>query len=124
MSELPCNVKLQIQPSCGFVIQLVRMALLKAIAKEDCESTTNGTGPFFLYGTQNVNNTYSVSNNTIALGSYTLTAVINGIEHPSMDFFVDDKVRCCSRIHHFHKSSTDDAGCIATMVSSFDNKTC
>jgi hypothetical protein len=76
------------------------MTLRNAVTKKVVhDSTTNGTGPFFLFGTRIVQpnprgTTYAASNNSIVPGSYTLTAIVNGIQHPSTNLLIDNKVPC------------------------------
>jgi hypothetical protein len=71
-----------------------------AVAKKVVhESTTNDTGSFFLFSTRIVRSnprftTYAARNNSIAPGSYTLTATVNGIQQPSLNLFIDNKVPC------------------------------
>jgi hypothetical protein len=98
-SAFPCKVNVQARIQCGFDIQFVRMTLRDAVTKKVVhESTTNGTGPFFLFGTQIVRSnpiaTYAPSNYSIAPGSYTLTADVDGIQLPSTNLFISSKVRC------------------------------
>jgi hypothetical protein len=115
-SALPCNVNVQFQPYCGFDIRFVQMTLRSAVTKKVVhESTTNGTGPFFLFGTRIVRSnprftTYAASNNSIAPGSYTLTATVNGIQQPSMSLFIDNELPCTD-------CSTDRCGCLGVIAS-------
>jgi hypothetical protein len=99
-SAIPCKVNVEFSAACGFDIRFVRMTLRNAVTNMVVyESKTNGTGPFFLFGTQVVRSnpgvtTYAASNYSIAPGSYTLAAVVNGIQHPPTNILIRNKVPC------------------------------
>jgi hypothetical protein len=99
-SAIPCKINIRFRPRCGFDVQLVRITLRNAVTNQVVhESTTIGTGPFFSFGTrisrvEQFETYYRASNRSIALGSYTLTAAVNGIRHPTIDLYIDNKGPC------------------------------
>jgi hypothetical protein len=100
VSAVPCKINIRFRPRCGFDVRSVRMTLRNAVTNKVVhESTTNGTGPFFLFGARiskvkQFETYYRASNRSIAPGSYTLTAAVNGIRHPAIDLYIDNKVPC------------------------------
>jgi hypothetical protein len=86
LPSLPCDVNIEAIVYCGFDVEGVRLELLDTATDTVISTRTETVAPYFLFGDTNGN----ISPGAIAPGAYSITAWIDGIQHPSLSFTVVD----------------------------------
>jgi hypothetical protein len=84
--SLPCDLNVEASVYCGFDVDGVRLELRDTSTNAVVSSRTDMVPPYFLFGDSNSN----IASGSIAPGSYSLTAWIDGIQHPPLNFTVVD----------------------------------
>jgi hypothetical protein len=77
--SLPCDLNIEAGVSCGFEVEGVRLELRDTLTNTVVSTRTDMVPPFFVFGADN-----------IVPGAYSITAWIDGIQHPSLNFTVID----------------------------------
>jgi hypothetical protein len=78
----PCQVSIGVTFQCGFTASTVRLELRNAVTNSLVRSVDEYNAPYFLFR----NNGRDINSGTIPAGEYTITAIIDGIVHPSVRF--------------------------------------
>ena len=79
----PCQVSLGVEFLCGFTPDSVRLELRNAANNALVKSNVEYNAPYFLFKDNGQGN---INSGTIAAGEYKLTAIIDGLPHPSVRF--------------------------------------
>jgi hypothetical protein len=82
VSTPPCSMSIGVTFQCGFVPKIVRFELRRASNNALVLKRDETSAPYFLFG--NIGN--DIVGGSIPSGEYILTAIIDGITHPSVRF--------------------------------------
>jgi hypothetical protein len=86
LSGLPCEVNIEAAIYCSFVVGVTRLELRNTATNQLVTARNEREAPYFLFGNDNSR----IFSGSIPSGSYSITANVDGIQHPSVNFTVID----------------------------------
>jgi hypothetical protein len=87
LPSLPCNLNIEASVYCGFDVGGVRLELRDTLTNAVVSARTDMVPPFYVFGSDSNGN---IATGSIAPGSYSITAWVEGIQHPPLNFTVVD----------------------------------
>lgn len=86
VDPIPCDVNIQVFAFCGFTVDTVQIELRNTATDTVVASKTEVTNPYFLFG----NDGDDIFAGSIGVGSYVISATIDGIKHRGASFTVEN----------------------------------
>lgn len=124
ISRPPCQVSIGVTFKCAFTASMVRLELRNAVTNSLVKSMEEYNAPYFLFGDNGQGN---IAAGAIPAGEYTVTAIIDGIVHPSVRFtfgactssapVADNKFNIDLRLGYSNISSYNNARLFPAVVN-------
>jgi hypothetical protein len=86
LSGLPCEVNIEATVTCSFGVGVTRLELRNTATNQLVTARNERKAPYFLFGDSNAD----ILPGSIPPGSYSIMAIVDGIQHPSVNFAVTD----------------------------------